>query len=133
MDLDINVAVYGSLKRGFSNHFLLMNDYSEYYTSGTTDSGYSMFSLGGFPGVVRDKESDNKIFIEIYKINSNILSNLDLLESNGSFYTRELINISLPKSEIMKCWMYLLPNNYRQYKPMTNHRVKLENNIYNWC
>ena len=68
----MKVFVYGSLKKGFPNHYLLAD--SEFVTSDMV-TGYSMESLGAFPMAVSDPEEA-----------------LDTLESEGIFYDRILIS-----------------------------------------
>jgi gamma-glutamylcyclotransferase (GGCT)/AIG2-like uncharacterized protein YtfP len=80
------VFVYGSLKKNFHNNDLLSN--AEFIGNGVTDSKYFMINLGNFPGVI---SGFSKISGEVYKINFEILQDLDILEGNGDFYQRHEI------------------------------------------
>ena len=99
------VFVYGSLKRGFGNHRVYLQD-----TKGTVFLGghktkqqvFLMESLGAFPAVC-DK-GFYKIEGELYKVTGHTLSRLDHLESNGRFYQRELIELE----DGTIAWMYLI-------------------------
>ena len=58
------VAVYGTLKRGNHNH-RVMGD-SEYIGTARI-SGFEMYSLGGFPGVL---PGEGEITVEIFRVNN---------------------------------------------------------------
>ena len=105
------VFVYGSLKKSKGNNDLLKD--SEYLGEFITcDSNFHMFSFGCFPGVVKNNsEFVNSILGECYEVDCTTLQKLDYLEGNGSFYTRELVEIySTNNGEGFKAWMYLLPH-----------------------
>ena len=76
------VFVYGSLKRGFGNHGVI-KDQTFIGKAVTIDNDWEMFSLGGFPGVVK---GNKRILGEVYEVDDRGLSSLDELEGNGSFY-----------------------------------------------
>lgn len=88
------VFVYGTLRRGCSNHGLIAR--SEYLGEAVTDTGYSMLHLGGFPGVV--KKGNYSIYGELYEVDEATLRQLDRLEGHPSFYERRLITV-LPTSQ----------------------------------
>jgi len=95
------VGVYGSLRKGLSNHHYLQN--AEFVSTTELPAVYSMVSLGGFPGVMEG--GDTKIMLEMYRVTPDELANLDSLESNESFYTRKEVDTlggSTP-------WVYFLP------------------------
>lgn len=126
------VFVYGSLKRGHGNHRLLYN--SEFFgTFSTERSCYNMFSFGYFPGVYElPSGSNNGWFIEgeVYKVDNRTLNRLDCLESNGSFYTRYLTDISGLKDP---CWMYLLPCDGKPRDGSdSGYIVEVEENKLSW-
>lgn len=100
------VFVYGSLKKGFGNHGVIRN--GEFVGEGVTaNPAWNMFSMGGFPGVVR---GDKRLSGEVYIVDEEGLRHLDQLEGNGHFYTREIV----PTSE-GDAWMYVLPDDDRQH------------------
>lgn len=102
------VFVYGSLKRRHGNHYSFLSDAKFCGEYVTKDKKYSMFSFGGFPGVYVCDECEEKWSIagEVYLVDDFQLNRLDMLEGNGNFYTRELVDIDGYPD---KCWMYLLP------------------------
>jgi gamma-glutamylcyclotransferase (GGCT)/AIG2-like uncharacterized protein YtfP len=126
--------VYGSLKQGFGNHGLLKN--SKYLgTYDTSDAIYQMVSLGGFPGVIQLDGQDEHCYIlgELYEIDDATLARIDMLEGNGHFYTRKVIDLS-ETDDIVEAWMYLLPKNFldeRSESCYSRYRVEL-NERTNW-
>lgn len=114
--------VYGSLKNGFGNNHLLMN--SKFVRKDLTkEPTYTMFSFGGFPGIVR---GESCISGELYEVDDDTLSNLDALESNGSFYQRELVKLDGGG----EAWMYLTLGGNNPVDNKTN--VSSDNNVDNW-
>lgn len=77
------VFVYGTLKKGFGNHQLLED--AEYVGKAeTVSNNYTMYSLGGFPGV--REGGSTRINGEVYKVNDDELSRLHRLEGHPTFY-----------------------------------------------
>jgi len=103
------VFVYGTLKRGFSNHGILEN--SKYLgTTETVSRSFMMYPLfGSFPGVTICLDDGFAIMGELYEVDSQTLNELDKLENNGKFYTRRLVSVYRKPGETVKAWMYLLP------------------------
>lgn len=108
------VFVYGSLKRGFGNHKYFLGSQRRVGWAVTHESGYKMFSLGGFPGVVRAK---NKLHVtgELYEVDSECLAALDRLESNGRMYQRVETQIETESDDLSIAWMYLWLGSPREY------------------
>ena len=77
--------------RGEGNHFLLNDGLSTYIGPAITKRGFTLYDLGGFPGVV--EEGNNAIMGEIYEISSLTLSRLDQLEGHPQFYRRKYIEL----------------------------------------
>lgn len=91
------LAVYGTLKSGFSNHFYLNN--SKKLGKFKTTPEFTMFSLGPFPGVI--PSGNTSITCEVYEINDeNTIKRINRLEGhNGrknpnNFY--DTIDINTP-------------------------------------
>lgn len=100
------VFVYGSLKQGRGNHILLSE--ANYIGSRlTSEEIYHMISFGAFPGVIKNSETGeaSAIYGELYEVDNSTLERLDRLESNGSFYKRELVQL---REESEPAWMYIL-------------------------
>lgn len=107
------VFVYGTLKKGFSNHHFLKDQ--EYL--GKAEIKGTMISLRHFPGVCLVGNDD--ILGEVYEINDETLKRLDHLEGHPSFYKRKEIlafyidNLD-QEVEANKAWCYTLPESYLQ-------------------
>lgn len=99
----IKVAVYGSLKKGHGNYRLLAA--SEYLGRCMLRGRYTMVDLGYYPGVVmRDEGDEGAVLCEVYRVTEDTLASLDLLEGNGSYYTRSKVDTPWKKA-----WCYFLP------------------------
>lgn len=81
----MKMFVYGSLKKGFHNNPVLGD--SEFIGVDIVE-GYSMADLGAYPMAYSDP--DGEIIGELYYITPETLEELDRLESEGSYYVREL-------------------------------------------
>lgn len=103
------IAVYGTLRKGFGNHSLLANKDTEYLGRCKTEPKFTMKSLGMFPGVYEN--GGTSITVEVYKINDDVFKRVDGLEGFPTFYDRQEIN-----TEFGKAWMYFL-------KGKTNHPI----------
>jgi len=106
------VFVYGTLKRGKSNHGLLAG--ATYLGTDTVRGPYSMVDLGWYPGVVRlDDSVDSPIVGEVYEVDEPTLHSLDCLEGHPDFYERIKI-----KTQFKGAWLYTLPPSW-----LEDHKV----------
>jgi gamma-glutamylaminecyclotransferase len=92
------VFVYGTLRRGEVNHYLLSG--TEFCGVHLTRPRYRMLHLGTYPGVVAGGSS--AIEGEIYRVDTKVLVKLDRLEAYPRLYTRKLI-----PTEWGRAWIYL--------------------------
>ncbi len=92
------IAVYGTLRKGASNHHVLKDSL---FIKTTRLKGFVMYGANSFPAVIRGTNED-QITIEIYQVNrKEILKELDLLEgfdrenpnSQNSLYTIQKITL----------------------------------------
>lgn len=128
------VFVYGSLKKGFSNHSLIAN--SKFLGSTeTVGRNYRMFSLSYFPTVAETDSTDFAVIGELYEVDSNTLRELDLLEGNGHLYNRKLVKVYCGL-DVVEAWMYLrmpddiiCPVRLTSRYVYTNHGMKTQE----WC
>ena len=92
------VFVYGTLKRGYSNHPMLATA-SEFFGDVATINTYRMLTMlhpsGMFP-VILDDPNGQPVCGEIYHVDDDTLARLDQLEREGSSYDRKLIDVTLP-------------------------------------
>ena len=113
-----NVFVYGTLKRGFGNSFLLRD--SCFVSEAETVDKYALYE-NGIPFVIKHK-NDTRIKGELYRVSNKTLLNLDILEGHPVAYKRELIEVITIKSKhVIKAWLYFYP------KPIGN---KIKDGIF---
>lgn len=96
----MKVFVYGTLKRGHRNHYLLEN--SKFIGAGQTRRLFRMFDCG-FP-VLRtysDRPSpyNAKVRGEVYEVDEQTLRRLDQLESEGRMYHRQWVRVQFGKTK----------------------------------
>ncbi|MBV5329983.1 MAG: gamma-glutamylcyclotransferase [Chlorobium sp.] len=109
LNSDIKIFVYGTLKRGFSNHHFLMG--SRFIGTGRTVEKYAMHTEGGIPFVV-ENEPVSYIYGELFSVDGAVLQSLDRLERHPTWYRRREIDICLDggTNPPMKVWMYFIPH-----------------------
>ena len=89
------IFVYGTLKRGLSNHSYLAGQ--RFVSEARTQPAYRLFDLGGYPGMVCVAKDGLSIEGEIWEIGEACLSGLDQLENvEGGEYERTLIALADP-------------------------------------
>lgn len=124
------VFVYGSLKRDFHNHRVILNDNTKFVgVTHTSSPVFEMISLSGFPGVL--KNGNAAIMGELYLVDDEVFAQLDRLEGNGHFYNRELVHL---EDHDEPAWMYILMSNYTREKNKFNVDVHDAGDIiiHNW-
>jgi gamma-glutamylaminecyclotransferase len=109
------VFVYGTLRRGEVNHYLLSG--AEYCGVHVTRPRYRMLHLGTYPGVVAGGAS--AIEGEVYRVGGEQLVRLDRLEAYPRLYTRQLIPTPWGRA-----WIYL-------YRGSRSNRSTIPSGI--WC
>jgi gamma-glutamylaminecyclotransferase len=107
--------VYGSLRRGLPNHFLL--EKSIYMGTYSTVDKYHMIGQvsKSFPYVVAETEfadtNPTHIIGELYDIEADVLKDLDELEGHPDFYTRCTIQVSdQAATHTYSAYVYILEN-----------------------
>lgn len=92
------VAVYGSLRKGLSNHHVI--DGAEMIGK-TKIKGFDMHSLGAFPFITH---GDGEVTVEVYEVpDMDYARGLDALEGYPNFYDRELV-----ETEFGEAWVYFI-------------------------
>lgn len=101
----IKVAVYGTLRQGFHNHYLLAG--SKFLGVAEAKFPAVMFSAGGFPKVDITKDMElPPIKVEIYEVSERILQdNLDALEGYPRWYNRSELLFDKGDEEV-RAWIY---------------------------
>lgn len=88
----MKVFVYGTLKRGFSNHHILSGR-SSLVSSDASIDGFKLFDLGAFPAAIMSADANDRIHGEVFEIHhdklGHTLAALDRLEGHPTFYERQ--------------------------------------------
>ncbi len=95
----IRVFVYGTLKRGGSNHRLLAR--ADFLGTCVTSARFSLYDLGEYPAAVPGGHT--AIHGEVYRLRFPELRRLDALEDYPRLYTRRLIGTPYGPA-----WIYLM-------------------------
>jgi gamma-glutamylaminecyclotransferase len=106
------VFVYGSLKRGFSNHHVMSG--TKFVGEGRTGPGFALIDLGRYPGAIR---GGSALAGEVFEVPSHLMGRLDQLEANGRVYERELTRIALTQGAV-DAWIYLYLLAHGHEKPV---------------
>lgn len=116
------IFVYGTLKKGRTNHFFLEGcDFKGTYFT-TNDVTLVHCAL---PFLVKRKGQGCKG--EVYEIDDSILRSIDYLEQHPNFYRREHIWVTQEDTgEQIKAWAYIHPDIFqgdfnRKYEIITNY------------
>lgn len=101
------IFVYGTLKRGLSNHAYLAGQ--RFVSEARTQPVYRLFDLGGYPGMVRATNNGLAIEGEIWEIDESCQRALDQLEDvEGGEYERTFIALAAPSGhERIEGYLYL--------------------------
>nr|XP_053621475.1 putative gamma-glutamylcyclotransferase CG2811 isoform X2 [Plodia interpunctella]XP_053621476.1 putative gamma-glutamylcyclotransferase CG2811 isoform X2 [Plodia interpunctella] len=111
-----NVFVYGTLKRGEPNHYLLEkaeNGIGNFIVEGKTKTKYPLIIVTKYniPCLLHYPGRGFHVRGEIYEVDDKMLSKLDKLEGHPNYATREIDDIEVMRrqgNEIIKCWVYFL-------------------------
>jgi len=101
------VFVYGTLRRGGSNHFRLAG--AEFVAQGTITG--RMYRIDWYPGLVLDDAGD-EIHGEVYSVTADQLSGLDIFEGlsageiEGSEYRRVQTTVVQQDSQTLSAWVW---------------------------
>ncbi|MDB6128327.1 MAG: hypothetical protein JWM35_2223 [Verrucomicrobia bacterium] len=89
------IFVYGTLKRGGSNHSFLSGQ--KFLGDARTAPGYRLFELDGFPGMVAKLDDRAGVTGEVWSVNDACLATLDRLEGiDEGLYRRERVRLLAP-------------------------------------
>jgi len=103
----IDVFVYGTLMKGFGNHFFLQHDVFLGY--GETKPEYTFYNLGHFPALV--KGGSTSVRGEIYEVHPQTIEWLDKLEgvAEGLYKRVEITLAGSSPSGLSKVSTYIFP------------------------
>lgn len=109
------VAVYGTLKKGYSNYHRFLGG-AKYIGSGETKDKYPLL-VSGLPYLIEKKGLGHHVNVDVFKVTDSELANLDALEGHPRWYVRKQIPVlvgtnCLTKQKIQyTCWVYFNPKN----------------------
>ena len=87
--------VYGTLKRGCSNHHFLAEQ--KFVGAVCTAPGFRLYNLGGYPGMVARPDDRDGVTGEIWAVDTAALRRLDGLEGlDTGLYRREAVPMLAP-------------------------------------
>ena len=102
----IRVLVYGTLKKGHSNHGLMEKADAIFLGYDSITGPYQLYDLGAIPAVIDAPAHGNrKVRGELYAITTEGLAALDLMEGHPNLYKRRKLVTDLNER---RAWVYLL-------------------------
>ena len=101
--------VYGTLKRGGSNHGHLAGQI--FLGEARTGPGFTLFSLGAYPGMVAAPTDRTGVTGELWSVDATCLARLDELEGTAEgLYRRGPITLATPADPApVETYFYLRP------------------------
>lgn len=88
------IFVYGSLKRGESNHREMAEQ--TFVGFARTVPGYRLFDLGEYPAMVAQPADQEGVQGEVWFVDDACLAHLDRFEGTPTYYRREPIKLLPP-------------------------------------
>ena len=102
------VFVYGTLKRGFGNHGVMLDAGGEFVCEGVTATPFPLVEQG-LPFLIFLPGHGHRVKGEVYRVgDSRGWQQLDRLEGHPDFYRRRLIGVESAEGEIYEAWTYFV-------------------------
>lgn len=103
-----NIFVYGTLKRGGSNHHLLVGQ--QFVASARTEPLYRLYALSDYPAMIDAPQNGCLIEGEVWSVDTGCLASLDRLEGlDEGLYKRVPIQLQPPfAGQAVEGYIYLL-------------------------
>ena len=97
--------VYGTLKRGCSNHHLLAGQ--TFVGTARTPPGFSLYNLGGYPGIAPKSDDRTGVVGEVWSVDASGLEELDRFEGvHEGLYRRTPLPL-MPPFDTKTIYAYL--------------------------
>lgn len=96
------VFVYGTLLQGEGNHSRYLQD--DWLVGRAAVSGYDMFDIGCFPGVIA---GEGRVLGEVYEVDADDMKALDRLEGEGSLYLRKCVPVTMETGNVAFASIYV--------------------------
>jgi gamma-glutamylcyclotransferase (GGCT)/AIG2-like uncharacterized protein YtfP len=91
----MRLFIYGTLKRGGANHARLAGQ--QYLGEARTAAGFTLYSLGDYPGLVADPSDRAGVSGELWRVDAACLDRLDAFEGlTEGLYVRAAIALAAP-------------------------------------
>ncbi len=104
--VNVNVFVYGTLKRGFGNNHVLVD--SQYIGKGFVEKYRLYHANASFPGIVESRNKQDITYGEVFRIKDKcIIKALDDLEQEGTMYRRVRTDVKLEDGSNIKAYVYV--------------------------
>jgi len=100
----VPVAVYGTLKKGYSNYHHYLQG-SPYVGAGETMNKYPLV-ISGLPYVMSKKGVGYNVDVDVFLVSQSKLKEIDGLEGHPTWYERKQINILMSDGMTMVAWLY---------------------------
>jgi gamma-glutamylcyclotransferase (GGCT)/AIG2-like uncharacterized protein YtfP len=89
------IFVYGTLKRGGTNHHCLADQ--KFVGEARTAAGFCLYNVGSFPGMVHRADDHDGVAGEVWEVSAECLAKLDELEDVAhGMYRREKVPMAPP-------------------------------------
>lgn len=117
------VFVYGTLKRGGSNHRFLAGQ--RFLHEARTAPGYTLYQPADYPGMVRAESDRTGVTGEVWEVSPACLRQLDRLEGVAeALYARETVPLAAPHAELrVESYVYLRPLDGARHLGATWHET----------
>lgn len=105
-----HVFVYGTLKRGGSNHAFLAGQ--RFVGEARTVPGFTLYSLGDYPGMVRAPGDTVGVTGELWSVDDACLTELDRLEGldEGLYERIDVVLVPNPLPGSAQTYLYARPH-----------------------
>ena len=100
------IAVYGTLKKGYSNYYAYLTN-AKHIGRGKTEDKYPLV-VDGLPYLINKKGVGHNVEVDVFKVSDMQLQKVDALEGHPQWYKRIQIPIKL-KNRTLNCWIYFNP------------------------
>lgn len=100
---DNYVAVYGTLKKNYSNYWWYLGN-STYVGKGKTNEKYPLI-IKSLPFLINEEGKGHNVEIDLFRVTASTLNDLDKLEGHPNWYRREQVWV-LVKGEPYLAWIY---------------------------
>lgn len=102
--------VYGTLKRGGSNHAFLAGQ--KFLGEARTQAGFTLYSVGDYPGMVRAPGDTAGVTGELWVVDDACLAELDRLEGldEGLYERADILLQPNPIAAAAQAYLYLRPH-----------------------